>query len=679
MKKHILIILIVLSNFTLYPQNEMRIVGKGESLSGEQLIDKSVRDANGETCAGLIISSDLDGLSYDSYNGIVKTNSKPGEDFLFLSRDERVVTIYKSGYTSLKIILNDYGIKLNKGEVWKLKVTGDKTTDLIPISIVVKPSDANIFIDEKPKGSAPSQQVSPGEHQLRIEKEGYKAITEKINVSVSNILFSYALQQVDPVAVQINSTPNGAKIFLGGMEKGETPKGWFQFPGTNLLKVTKAGYLDVEQTIAIKENEKNVFNFTLTKNSGVFSFNVTPTDAVVTIDDKIITERSVELKPGTYSIKISKQNYFVLEDTITVKLGDKPNKNYTLTKNTGGLKLSINPPDAKVLINNEITNASGTIELSPGRYKIEIQKENYYSVVETIEIPLNKILEKQYAMQGKVGNLQFSVTPFEATATLSRNGKQIKTWTGLNFEKNLIIGEYELIVKSNGFKTFSKKVKIEEYKIVTEDVKLEVGSDVWKYGEQLIYSGKTYNTVSIKKQILVVFIGYQCWLKENLDVGAMIQGTATPSNNGTIEKYCYNNDSTNCDTYGGLYQWKEAMQYVTTEKAKGICPIGWHIPTKAEFETLLDGVGSSSNSLKAIGQGTASGAGTNASGFSILFAGDQTKLGRFNSLGNSTDLWSSTKSSSGSAYNLYMSYDDNKVNLFNLVHENAFSIRCLQD
>ncbi|PIS46327.1 MAG: hypothetical protein COT22_00575, partial [Ignavibacteria bacterium CG08_land_8_20_14_0_20_37_9] len=92
----------------------MRIVGKGESLSGEQLIDKSVRDANGETCAGLIISSDLDGLSYDSYNGIVKTNSKPGEDFLFLSRDERVVTIYKSGYTSLKIILNDYGIKLNK-------------------------------------------------------------------------------------------------------------------------------------------------------------------------------------------------------------------------------------------------------------------------------------------------------------------------------------------------------------------------------------------------------------------------------------------------------------------------------------------------------------------------------------------------------------------------------------
>jgi len=237
MKKHILIILIVLSNFTLYPQNEMRIVGKGESLSGEQLIDKSVRDANGETCAGLIISSDLDGLSYDSYNGIVKTNSKPGEDFLFLSRDERVVTIYKSGYTSLKIILNDYGIKLNKGEVWKLKVTGDKTTDLIPISIVVKPSDANIFIDEKPKGSAPSQQVSPGEHQLRIEKEGYKAITEKINVSVSNILFSYALQQVDPVAVQINSTPNGAKIFLGGMEKRQ--KGGFNFREPISLKLLK--------------------------------------------------------------------------------------------------------------------------------------------------------------------------------------------------------------------------------------------------------------------------------------------------------------------------------------------------------------------------------------------------------------------------------------------------------
>src|ERR1035437_1786144 len=66
------------------------------------------------------------------------------------------------------------------------------------------------------------------------------------------------------------------------------------------------------------------------------------------------------------------------------------------------------------------------------------------------------------------------------------------------------------------------------------------------------YSGKIYSTIQI---------GTQCWLKENLDVGNMIHGIDTAKNNGIIEKYCYNDDPANCTTYGGLYQWNEAMQY----------------------------------------------------------------------------------------------------------------------
>ncbi|MBK7631804.1 MAG: hypothetical protein IPJ23_14080 [Ignavibacteriales bacterium] len=90
-------------------------------------------------------------------------------------------------------------------------------------------------------------------------------------------------------------------------------------------------------------------------------------------------------------------------------------------------------------------------------------------------------------------------------------------------------------------------------------------------GQDIIYEGKTYGTV---------LIGTQCWMKENLNVGTMIQGNSNQSNNGVKEKYCYNNDTANCSIYGGLYQWNEAMQYVTTEGARGICPEGW-IPTRA--------------------------------------------------------------------------------------------------
>jgi len=187
------------------------------------------------------------------------------------------------------------------------------------------------------------------------------------------------------------------------------------------------------------------------------------------------------------------------------------------------------------------------------------------------------------------------------------------------------------------------------------------------------YSGKTYNTVQI---------GDQCWLKENLDIGTMVSSDSSGDNqtdNGKIEKYCYDNNLSNCNTYGGLYQWNESMQYVTTEGTQGICPSGWHIPTQGEYKTLKAAVDDSSNALKAIGQGTGSGAGTNTSGFSALLAGYRNwGNGDFGRLGTFMYFWSSTENGS-SAY--YMTLIDNNDNVIftNSNKDGGFSVRCLKD
>ena len=89
-------------------------------------------------------------------------------------------------------------------------------------------------------------------------------------------------------------------------------------------------------------------------------------------------------------------------------------------------------------------------------------------------------------------------------------------------------------------------------------------------GSPVYYEGEIYTTV---------IIGNQCWMSENLNVGTMINGVTMPTNNGVIEKLCYNNNPLNCILYGGLYRWNELMQYVTTTGTQGICPTGWHIPS----------------------------------------------------------------------------------------------------
>jgi uncharacterized protein (TIGR02145 family) len=192
----------------------------------------------------------------------------------------------------------------------------------------------------------------------------------------------------------------------------------------------------------------------------------------------------------------------------------------------------------------------------------------------------------------------------------------------------------------------------------------------WVCGDSLTYANKTYHTIAI---------GTQCWLRENIDVGTMITSDSTQKNNGIVEKYCYNNMTAYCDTFGGLYQWNEAMQYTTTAGTQGICPSGWHIPTSAEFQTLFSTVGNDGNALKAIGQGSGSGAGTNTSGFSALLSGYRNDDGSFYSLAYSTYYWSSTLYDITSAYGVSLYFSDNSTMLhyFNKVY--GYSVRCVKD
>jgi uncharacterized protein (TIGR02145 family) len=194
--------------------------------------------------------------------------------------------------------------------------------------------------------------------------------------------------------------------------------------------------------------------------------------------------------------------------------------------------------------------------------------------------------------------------------------------------------------------------------------------NAWTCGNTIDYGGKTYNTVQI---------GSQCWLKENLDIGSMIQGSDTAKDNSIIEKYCYDNDTANCNNYGGLYTWDEAMQYTTLPGTRGICQPGWHIPTRTEYATLITTVGGDGNTLKNIGQGSGEGAGTNTSGFSALLVG-YIAPATFLQMSHYGYFWSSTETSLHSAFIMYPVYNNNYINLGDYGPKFfGFSIRCLKD
>jgi len=202
------------------------------------------------------------------------------------------------------------------------------------------------------------------------------------------------------------------------------------------------------------------------------------------------------------------------------------------------------------------------------------------------------------------------------------------------------------------------------------------------------YQDQIYNTVQI---------GTQCWLHENMNVGTMIPGGQYQVNNDTIEKYCYDNASYNCVTYGGLYQWDEIMGYSNEPGIQGICPPGWHIPTDEEFKQLEGEVDSQYgypdpvwDTLDKRGYDVGlrlksrnlwvNGSGTDAFGFSALATGcyvywDETFASRF----YYTSFWSSDEKNSVEKWYRYVENYHSQSTRYPRSKHMGRSVRCLRN
>ena len=188
--------------------------------------------------------------------------------------------------------------------------------------------------------------------------------------------------------------------------------------------------------------------------------------------------------------------------------------------------------------------------------------------------------------------------------------------------------------------------------------------------------GRTYKTVTI---------GSQTWMAENI-------------NYETDSSFCYGDTLANCTKYGRLYTWAAAMDSVgiwstngkgcgygttcsPTYPVRGVCPEGWHLPTKAEFKTLftaVDGQSTADKVLKSTSGWNSSGNGTDAFAFSALPAGYRNYYGEYFYEGDNAYFWSSTEDDSKFAYNMYLYYDDGNAYMYNYKYY-GFSVRCLKD
>ena len=173
-------------------------------------------------------------------------------------------------------------------------------------------------------------------------------------------------------------------------------------------------------------------------------------------------------------------------------------------------------------------------------------------------------------------------------------------------------------------------------------------------------------------------------MQENLNVGVMTINM-DQTDNGLIEKTCYENNEINCQTYGGLYTWDEAMLYKSGERSD-ICPTGWHIPSNEEWQELNDFLGRemSGQKMKVSKAHNPTWDGENSSGFTAIPSGVAYE-NRFGRLGFWAVYWTSSEKDENYAWSTQLDnyWTMNKYpNLYHGNHfmkKNGFSIRCIKN
>ena len=182
-------------------------------------------------------------------------------------------------------------------------------------------------------------------------------------------------------------------------------------------------------------------------------------------------------------------------------------------------------------------------------------------------------------------------------------------------------------------------------------------------------------------------IGTQKWMSKNLDVAFYRNGDPIPQVTDptawaglTTGAWCYyNNDSTQGNKYGKLYNW-----YAVNDP-RGLAPQGWHIPSDAEWTTLATTLGGSSvagGKMKEAGTLNWTNpniGGNNNSGFAGLPGGLRRSNGPFDDIGTNGYWWSSTEFNTSTAWYRYLNRNSGSLSRDNNNKLDGFSVRCLRD
>jgi len=279
--------------------------------------------------------------------------------------------------------------------------TGKKSLSLSlgALYVISNPPGASVLIDGKTmEGKTPLiiENQPVGKHTVSVEKDGISADTT-VQI-VENDIQKFDLILRETGQLNLITSPFEAEVLLNGENIGVSPlvkKGLKK--GQYNLKVMKAGYDTVQETIEITKNKIKKVNIQLNK-LATLSIASEPSNSEVFVNGEFVgkTPVQVSIKSGKHKISTNREGYYSYEQFLELKPGEIKKINAKLHVYSGNLNITSNPGGADVDLDGKFIGNSPVklTNIPVGAYKVGVYKNGYVRVDKSITIQkdLNKVL-----------------------------------------------------------------------------------------------------------------------------------------------------------------------------------------------------------------------------------------------------------------------------------------------
>jgi len=276
------------------------------------------------------------------------------------------------------------------------------------------------------------------------------------NYAVNSIFF-YANTYPKTGKISVSSNPSGATIYVDGIYVGKSPVTTTMDTGSHYV----VGYLNGQsksQMVNVNSGQTASVFLQFAQPMATLNVNSNPSGADVYIDNqyKGSSPVTVNLNPGTYTLKLQKSGYETYNEQFNLSTTLTKNINLTPIVNNHDLSLSSNPSGASVYINNQYKGTTPkTLTLEEGNYTVKLSKSGYEDYNENINLDRN--ISRNISLNPIQQNYNLSVSSNPSGASIYLNNSY---YGQTPMTISLIEGNYNLQLQMNNYDSYSETINL---------------------------------------------------------------------------------------------------------------------------------------------------------------------------------------------------------------------------